>query len=207
MNILIYNILAAKNEGWEQLVILLIVFGIAIIKKIFSSIKNYSENQSKQYKEQQDTSVHPKRTYSKDDFKTIEQIRDEKIAQIRQRYGIAEQSKPKPQAQYEAERESLEEHPIREHIFEAPAPPPTYVPQVHRLKKKPSVQKPQEVIQQPSAYEQPQRAAHTFEHSKKLKIEAKETADDRLIRLSSPQDLRAAILYQEILGKPLALRD
>jgi FtsZ-interacting cell division protein ZipA len=211
MSNLIQNILASKNEGWEQLIILLIVFGIAIIKKIFSSIKSYSENQSHQYEEEQEheTSAHPKHIYSKEDFKTIEQIRDERKAKIRQRYGIPKPTKPMPQAysEPEPEPEPLEEQAIREHMFEAPPPPPVYVPPVHRPKKKPPVQMPQEVIQQHPAYAQPQTQTPLAEHGKKAKHEAKEVVDNRLIRLSSPQDLRAAILYQEILGKPLALRD
>ncbi len=208
MNIPIEHILA-KNEGWGQLIILAVVFGFAILKKIVSTIKDYSEQQkssdSSPYEEepQHKPSYHATHTYDKNAFKTIEQIRAEKAAAIRARYGIPEPHRIQ-EAPMELEPEqvaTLPAQPISERMFSPPPvrrePPPVYVPKKKTPRHVESVQHP--------AYAQNQATARPVTQVKHP--HKKESNSDMLISLSSPQDLRAAILYQEILGKPLALRD
>jgi hypothetical protein len=215
MNIPIQYVLA-KSEGWEQLIILAVVFGFAILKKIFSAIKEHSassdDSDSTVYEEppEHKPAYHATHTYDKDAFKTIEQIRDERAAAIRARYGIPEPGRPKPQIPMADEPPPLEEEPIREHMFEPPPvhrePPPVYAPPIPRKRPVAPPRLPEDV--QPAAYVM-SAAMQSVPQAKKHKHteHAAEVQSDMLIHLSSPQDLRAAILYQEILGKPLALRD
>lgn len=179
MNSLLKNLLAAKDGGWEQLIILVIIVGAAVIKKIFSSLKAYAEQQSEQQKQQPGEKPKPppvpgkhgKYTYDRSAFKTLEQLREEKIAQIRAAYGIPQPQQP---------------------VIEEPVP--VYVPK--KITKKHAEAAQAEYLKQEIISQQ---------------IKAKTAAQaeqprEMLIRLSSPADLRSAILYQEILSPPLALR-
>ncbi|MCE5341924.1 MAG: hypothetical protein LLF92_12500 [Planctomycetaceae bacterium] len=216
MNIEIQYVLA-KSEGWEQLIILAVIFGFAILKKVFSAIKDYSEQHSDSsddstaYEElpKHKPAYHATHTYDKNAFKTIEQIRDERAAAIRARYGIPEPGRPKPQIPMADEPPPLEEEPIREHMFEPPPvriEPPAYIPQkpkkmhVAAPPRQPEYVQPAYVM---SAAMQSVPQAKKHKHTE----HAAEVQRETLISLSSPQDLRTAILYQEILGKPLALRE
>lgn len=215
MNIPIQHILA-KSEGWEQIIVPLIIFAIVIIKKIFSTIKDYAAAQSEQFEEQEKPAhpqSHPQYSYSKDAHKTVEQMRDENRAKIRKRYGIPEPGRAKPPVRHEGEPEPLEEQPIREHLFDAPPPlrieKPAYVPPVYQPKKPTQVRQQEETTPPHPAYAQPQTVTHSVGPAKKAKqtSQKNESNDDTLIRLTRREDLRAAILYQEILGKPIALRE
>jgi hypothetical protein len=218
MNNELFNILAVKNEEWVQIAIFLVIFFFAILKKVFSGLKNYVESQSRQTEsglKEYTKPVQKRHVYSQDDFKTIEQIRDEKIAKIRAAYGIPEPKKltiPRPayeedqeaaappmptrQARQEMPPEVIEE-PIREQMFTSPPvqQEPEYIaPPVHR----PKVQK--KKIQ----------SAPAMTHAQQVIQKQKEPLRqprEMLVHLTSSEDLRAAILYQEILGKPLALRE
>jgi hypothetical protein len=219
MNVEIQNVLA-RNEGWQQLIPIVVVVALAILKKVFSAVKDYSEqhrdasdadDSAYEEKPEHKQSYHATHTYDKDAFKTIEQIRNEKAAAIRARYGIPEPRKAPP-APMEPEPEMVEQipaEPIRERMFTPPPVPrkPVYIPPVP--KKKPITPPPsqQENVYHP-AYAQPQAKPSAPQMKKSKHPEAAaETHNDTLISFASPQDLRAAILYQEILGKPLALRD
>ncbi len=192
------NILTAKDADWIQLVIFIIIFAVAILKKLFSSVKNYVEEQSELEEQQQasPSTGHAKYIYEQDAFKTIEQIREEKIAQIRAAYGIAETPKSVG-AEHFAEPMIREQVPAQDKMSASPPihqePTAVHMP---RIKKK---AKHAEAIH---AKERPQK-----EHASKPAEKAAEKHHELLVRLSSPEDLRNAILYQEVLGKPLALRD
>ncbi|MEN6385806.1 MAG: hypothetical protein ABFD79_11505 [Phycisphaerales bacterium] len=213
MNNLFQNIIAVKDDNWVQLLIFVVIFGIAILKKIFSGLKTYVEEQNRQAQEgsKQYTQAAKKtrHVYADDAFKTIEQMRDEKIAQIRAAYGIPEPKKapeiplyeePEPEelkpAGQQIRPEPMLAQPIREQMFSPPVqqepvytPPPVYRP---KIKKK---------------SQQRQRVeSKAAEHTAKPKEQTKPVYE-MIIKLSNPEDLRNAILYQEILGKPLALRD
>lgn len=172
------NILAAKNEGWEQLIIILVIFGFAIIKKIISVIKNMAEesrqNQEEQQKPLPPPRKHPKYAYDRNSDKTLEELRAEKIAQIRAAFGI-----PQPQ------------EPVRQPIYEQPQQRPI-------VKKKYRPAEP--VIAKEEKPSQVQPKSHT-EH--KPSVEPVRT----FLHLATQEDLRQAIIYQEVLGKPLALRE
>lgn len=212
MNIPIQYILA-KGEGWEQLIFLAVVFGLAILKKIFSVIKDYSEQQSDQPAEDDSTyekppqhklGYHATHTYDKNAFKTIEQIRDERAAAIRARYGIPEpgQASPAPMELEPPMAEPIANEPIGEQMFSPPPipPKPVYVPPKPK-KHRPAAPPPRqpEYVQHPAYVQKP--------HRQPEKIQDAKPQENILISLSSPDDLRAAILYQEILGKPAALRN
>jgi len=208
---LLKNLLASRNDGWEQLVILVIIVGGAILKKIFSAIHDYSQDKKTEQKDdddkqkkQQEWSAAVRRknsNYGNDVFKTIQQIRDEKVAEIRKAYGISE---PK----VTPEPELLEQEPVRlepEHTQFAeysmqmsrpkPEPKPAYIPPKKTFKKPVEVTKPQ--FPPVNEKHKPTTAAKVV----------KNYSHGTLIHLSSQEDLRSAILYQEILGKPLALRE
>lgn len=217
------NIVAAKNgEGWEQLIILAVVFGFAILKKLFSALKEYAEKQQTQQQQQprREETARPatprKRYYADSEFKTIEQLREEKIAQIRAAYGIPEPGHAPQRVHEEIEREKARQQELRreeirqeelrrqeirrEEIRQEQQmriePPPIHIP----AKKKKKAVQPQTV--QPTEY-----LRHETAPPHKARKPAESQGYEQIISLSSPQDLRAAILYQEILGKPLALRE
>ncbi|OQA02221.1 MAG: hypothetical protein BWY69_01166 [Planctomycetes bacterium ADurb.Bin401] len=216
------NLIAAKNgEGWEQLIIIAVVFGFAILKKLFSALKEYSEKQQTQQQPRREETARPaaarKRYYADSEFKTIEQLREEKIAQIRAAYGIPEPVKHIPKrVQEEIEREKARQQELRsEEIRQEELrrqdirseeirreqemriePPPIHIP----AKKKKKAFQPQTV--QPTEYLRHETAPP---HKAKRTVESKEY--EQIISFESPRDLRSAILYQEILGKPLALRE
>ncbi|GEM_PF-1981194 len=214
MNIEIQYVLA-RNEGWQQLIPIVVVVGLAILKKVFSAVKDYSEQHSDapdaaddsayEEKPQHKQNYHATHTYDKDAFKTIEQIRNEKAAAIRARYGIPEPRKQPPPAPMELEPEMVEHipaEPIRERMFSPPPVPqqqPRYV--APKPKKRPVAAPPRqaEFVQHPAYVQKPHQHSH--------KESDAETQNIPLVSFASPQDLRAAILYQEILSKPLALRE
>jgi outer membrane biosynthesis protein TonB len=210
MNNEFFNILAIKDEDWIQILIFVAIFAFAVLKKIFSGVKSFMEQQNQENErnmKEYAPSTQRKYTYTKDDFKTIEQIRDEKISQIRAAYGIPEPKKITiPRPEYEQQQASPVEQelppepapePIREQMFAPPpaheepvySPPPVYRPKIKKQKPQP---KPVET------------------HDQQAKHKAKETQPqgrELIVHLASAEDLRAAVIYQEILGKPLALRD
>jgi len=178
---LIKNMLAARNNGWEQLIFIIIVFAVPVLKGIFSGLKNMSsqtasnKDKNKEEPPQQKPAnrKHVKYTYEHGAFKTIEQLREEKIAQIRAVYGI-----PEPQTVETPQTEI-----------------PEYVPKIPDKKAvyaaKQNIKKTE--IHQPN-------------HTKAKHIESDVHPSETLIHLSSRQDLRSAILYQEILGPPVSMR-
>lgn len=200
------NLLAKVNI--EEFVPILI-FAAVIVVNVVKAIAQRKENkESKQPLRQNKTGRY---LSSENDFKTMEQLREERIEQIRKTFGITT--------------------PQRERKLVTPPPAPRSIPKpvVHR----PVIQKPvqQHIVQPQKVYtqsnariENPQmridanaavaRPANKVHHKKMAEKPAMileeittETADSRDMLFSSPQDLRKAILYQEILGKPLSLRE
>lgn len=196
MNFLFKNLLAAKDEGaWIQLVIVAVIIGVGIIKSIIRSVKAMAEEKSDESEDEpRPKPAKPKKRYIDADngFKTLEQLREEKIEQIRATYGI-----PEPPIQKEPQTITVEEP------LQAAVPEPQYIMPIERPIHRPRPKKP---------------AMHTATAGASSKIPAERSKSHipasqsaresvRELLFSSQQDLRNAILYQEILGKPLALRE
>jgi hypothetical protein len=203
MNFLFKNLLAAKDEGaWIQLVIVAVIIGVGIIKSIISGAKTMMEQKSDESEDEQTpVSAEPKKRYvdADDGFKTLEQLREEKIAQIRATYGI-----PEPPIQKEPQTISVEE-PLQLAAAE-PAYIPPSIPPPHPIEK--PIHRPRP--QKPVAHTATAAASSKISAEKsKAHIPAPQSATESIHKqlFSSPDDLRNAVMYQEILGKPLALRD
>jgi hypothetical protein len=180
------NLLAARDDNaWVQFIIIAVIIGFSVLKTIVRSIKAAAEQKSGQSK-YSPTPAKPKKRYVAADgsYKTLEQLREERITQIRAAFGI-----PQPPAEQEpAAAETLQ---IAEKIEKPPAPP---------------APEPQKVYAEPA----PSKVPASKIGSKPTKVSTdKQTVSETVYQLpfSAPQDLRTAILYYEILGKPLALRD
>jgi hypothetical protein len=167
------NLLAAKDgDTWIQVVVIAVIIGFSLLKAIARSIKAMAEKQKEQsqplFAQRPATK---KYVDNKGGYKTLEQLREERIAQIRAAFGI-------PQPPIEQEPAAAEAPQVVEKIEKPPAPSIPETQKVHTDKQKTHV---------PAA------------------VSSRETVHKLLF--SSSGDLRKAILYQEILGKPLALRD
>jgi hypothetical protein len=192
------NLLAVRDDDpWIQLIIVAVIIVFGIVKTIFRSIKATIEQKPDESKDSS-TPSKPKKRYVAADgsYKTLEQLREEKIAQIRAAFGI-----PQPPAE-----PSVEPPPIvveRPQVVETIGKP---IPVIHRPgTKKPSAYfepQPQKVYAEPAP-------SKISDEEHKAPTPSMLPADKTVYELlfSSRQDLRNAILYQEILGKPLALRD
>jgi cytoskeletal protein RodZ len=187
------NLLAARDDSpWVQLIIIVVIVGFSILKAIARKIKATAEQKSDQ-NEYSPAPSKPKKRYVAADssYKTLEQLREEKIAQIRAAFGI-----PQPP--------------------DEPASAVAETPQVERIEKPIPITGRQKV-KRPAAHFVPLPQEAYTEHSSskisaeehKAHIPSSPPTDKTIYELlfSSRQELRNAILYQEILGKPLALRD
>jgi len=188
------NLLAARDDNaWVQFIIIAVIIGFSVLKTIVRSIKAAAEQKSGQSK-YSPTPAKPKKRYVAADgsYKTLEQLREERIVQIRAAFGI-----PQPPAEQRyVPAETLQ---IAEKIEKPPAPP---------------APEPQKVYAEPFDRAQdrpaPSKVPASKIGSKPTKVSTdKQTVSATVHQLlfSAPQDLRTAILYYEILGKPLALRD
>jgi hypothetical protein len=175
------NLLAAKDEEvWGQLIIVAIVIAFGILKAIGRKIKSMAEQKSGQSEYSPASApAKPKKRYVAADgsYKTLEQLREERIAQIRAAFGI-----PEPPT----EQQSV----------------PAEAPLIAEKIEKPPAPEPQKVYAEPASPKIPAER-------KKVHVPASTPTEETVYKLlfSSPGDLRNAVLYQEILGKPLALRD
>ena len=191
---LFINLLAARDDDpWIQFIIVAVIIVFGIVKTIFRGIKAKMEQKSEESKDSS-TPSRPKKRYVAADgsYKTLEQLREERIAQIRAAFGIPEPPAEPPPVVVETPQ-------VVERI-EKPIP----VIQRPKVKKPPAyfVPPPQEVYAEPVSSKIPAE-----EH--KAHIPSSSPAGKTVYELlfSSRQDLRNAILYHEILSKPLALRD
>ena len=191
------NILAARGRDFDKflpLLIVAVVIVVNIIKVIARGVKSLSQQGGLENK-----SVRPQKPSryidTPDDFKTMEQLREEKIAQIRATFGI-----PSPQTEEEFEEPEKE-------LYVAPAPPP--MPK--KYIQKPQPRRVSATVSQPEMtplakhYEQPKHS--TAKHKQSSSSSKPQTLTPINAVFSSADDLRKAVLYQEILGKPVALRD
>jgi len=175
------NLLAARDDNaWVQFIIIAVIIGFSVLKTIVRSIKAAAEQKTGQSK-YSPTPAKPKKRYVAADgsYKTLEQLREERITQIRAAFGI-----PQPPAEQRyVPAKTLQ---IAEKIEKPPAPP---------------APEPQKTGAEP--------APSKIHAAKKTHAPALASSGETVHKLlfSSPSDLRKAILYQEILGKPLALRD
>ncbi|MDD5010975.1 MAG: hypothetical protein PHQ00_02515 [Phycisphaerae bacterium] len=162
---LIKNLLARGNDenAWIQILIIAAIIGFGILRKVVSeakaSMKKDSQGDEEGYQDANETIA------TDEDYRSLEQLREEKIAQIRAAFGI-----PEPPRQ--AVPRQVQKRPI-----------PVHRPVVKKAKPFPKA-----------------------EEAKQIKPVRPQQTEDILLKLSSPQDLRSAILYQEILGPPVALR-
>ena len=180
------------NEVWVQFIVIAAIVGFSILKAIIRGIsgaKTMAEQKPRQNEEKHQkpislTGGRGKYTYARGDYKTIEQLRDEKITQIRAAFGIPQ---PPPVMAEEVQSEPVpEQRPVRRTEVKRPKP----VPQ-----------------QSTAAVEThpPRHISHSKQPAKTGK-QISEKTENILIHLNSPQDLRSAILYQEILGPPVSMR-
>ena len=192
------NLLAAKDDSpWVQLIIVAVIIGFSVLKAIARKIKAMAEQKSDQ-NEYSPTPAKPKKRYVATDgsYKTLEQLREERIAQIRAAFGI-----PQPPD-------------------ELPAEPPPIVVETPQVVEK--IERPAAVIQRPKVRKPPVHSAPPLQEAYAEPVPSKTPAEENKAHIpslppagktvyellfSSRQDLRNAVLYQEILGKPLALRD
>ncbi|MGA2915161.1 MAG: hypothetical protein ABSE89_03960 [Sedimentisphaerales bacterium] len=206
MNFLFKNLLAARGPDesiWVQIIIVAVIIGVGIIKAIIRNAKTMVEQKSDESEDEPTPiSDKPKKRYVDADgsFKTLEQLREERIKQIRAAYGIPEppiQKEPQPIAAEELMQPDVEEP---QYIPSPASPPPlpTERPIHHPKHKKPVMHT------APAA-----APSKTFAEKGKAHVPVPQPAGESINKLlfSSPDDLRNAILYQEIIGKPLALRE
>ena len=197
MKLFFENILAARGRDLDKFlpfIIVAVVIIVNLVKVIARGVKSMSQQDGFESK-----SVRPQKPSkylnTADSYKTLEQMREEKIAQIKATFGI-----PSPPLEEFEEPE--------EELYIAPAvvaPPPVPVPQrrpvvVHRQKR--------------STVNESLPEHHTdkaFSWKPAVKPAGggvkKVSADIGDFCFSSPNDLRKAVVYQEILGKPVSLRD
>jgi hypothetical protein len=178
------NTLAARDSGeniFVQIIVMAAIIGFGILKKIVSDAKIATEQKHRQNDEKEHQPLQHNKTTRKyisgpdDEYKTLEQLRDEKRAQIRVAFGIPtplEDKKP----------------------VSIPPEPPRPVKKIEKPIYHAKTARPyaKEVGKKPSGVSAP------------LQTEA---GDMHKLLFSSPQDLRTAVLYYEILGKPVSLRD
>ncbi len=166
-----------KGGAWIQFVVIIAFIGFSVIKTFLRAKSEARKKES----QQGDSSSSPKprpvpKKYASDGgYKTLQQLRDEKRAQIRAAFGI-----PTP--------------PEEKKLVSTPPPtPPQPVKQIEKPFQRVKIAKP-----------------YAKQVSKQLHVSApsqSDTDDTHKLLFSSPQDLRTAILYYEILGKPVSLRD
>ena len=193
------NLLAAKGPDenvWVQIIVMAAIIGFGILRKIVSNAKATTEqepqqNDEEEHQPQQLNKTTVKRTSGTDDeYKTLEHLREERIAQIREAFGIPEPPKQVAPRQVES-RPMPQQRPVHRPVVKRPSPLPKSTASVEMEYAKPAEPK----------------AAPAHSRDKKQKhITPPTKTGDILIHLVSPQDLRSAILYQEILGPPVALR-
>lgn len=188
------NLLAARDSGegvFVQIIVIAAIIGFGILKKIVGEAKTAMEQKPQQddeeeYPPQQLNKTNAKHTLGTgDDYKTLEQIREEKVAQIRAAFGIPEPPKQAPLRRVES-RPIPQQGPVHRPVVKRPLP----------MSKKTETRyiKPDE-----------SKVAQVQNRDKKHVVQPDSTGNI-LINLASPQDLRSAILYQEILGPPVGLR-
>jgi hypothetical protein len=195
------NLLAAKGPDeniWVQVIFMAVVIGFGILKKIISGAKTAMkekprQNDEEEHQPQQLNKTTTKRTSAgtADEYKTLEQLREERVAQIRAAFGIPEPPKQAAARQVESRPIPLQQRPVHRPVVKRPPPLPKSSASVEMEYAKPA---------EPKA-----APAHSRDKKQKHITPPAETSNV-LIRLASPQDLRSAILYQEILGPPVALR-
>ena len=183
-----------KEGAWIQFVVIAAFIGFSVIKTFLRAKSAASEQKSEQSDSSPKPRPVPKRYASDGGYKTIQQIRDEKRAQIRAAFGI-----PTP--------------PGERKLVSTPPAPPQPVKQIEKPVQRAKIARlstdfasmPQEVY----AEAMPSKIS-AKQVSKQLRVSAPsqtDSDDTHKLLFSSPQDLRTAILYYEILGKPVSLRD
>jgi hypothetical protein len=173
------NLIAArskpKGDDWIQFVVIIAIIGFSVIKTFIRAKSAAFKRQPEQDDDSSPKPPVPKKYASDGGYKTLQQLRDEKRAQIRAAFGI-----PTP----------LEDKKLISTLSEPPRlVKKTEKPLYHAKTARPSAK---EVSKKPSGVSAP------------LQTEADDTYK---LLFSSPQDLRTAVLYYEILGKPVSLRD
>jgi hypothetical protein len=197
------NLLAARvkpgDEFWVQFIVIAAIVGFSIIKAIVRGVKTMAEQKPRQEDEEKPqrplTGGRGKYVDARGDYKTLEQLRAEKITQIRAAFGIPE---PPPVMAEQIQSEPLpEQRPVYRPVVKRPPPPPKST----AYEEKEIVEPARPMISKKKIYPD-----HSMD--KKHITPPAPPAETRgiLIHLGSPQDLRSAILYQEILGPPIALR-
>jgi hypothetical protein len=200
MYFLFENMLAARGPDesvWIQFIVIAAIVGFSIIKAIVRGVKTMAEQKPRQEDEEKPqrplTGGRGKYVDARGDYKTLEQLRAEKITQIRAAFGIPE---PPPVMAEQVQSEPLpEQRPVYRPVVKRPPPPP-----------KSTAYEEKEIVEPTGPMISKKKIHPDHSRDKKHITPPAETGSDILIHIRSPQDLRSAILYQEILGPPVALR-
>ncbi|MBN1787702.1 MAG: hypothetical protein JW806_04840 [Sedimentisphaerales bacterium] len=188
------NLLAARNgpkEGLVELLVITAIIGFSVIKTFIRARAEMKQRESDKDSPQRSKPAHRKYAVDKNyEHKTLEQIREEKKAQIRAAFGI-----PTPPE----EKKLVTPHP--------PATRPRPVVQRY-TEPKPEKRVVRPIQQHPKAARLPaKQISKKVSHTTDAAPGQAQAENAYNMLFSSPRDLRTAILYSEILGKPVALRD
>jgi hypothetical protein len=206
MNSLFETILAARPgrkpgiDTWMPFIIIAVIIVFNVVRAIVSNIKSASEKTNTGRNERrpvQPAQFRKTSQYVSSDknYKTLEQLREERIAQIRAAFGI-----PTPPN----ERKLVSPPP-------PPAPPAQPTPPRQQFVKKqaPQYKHIRPAVRHDENYDKASEAPNAVKTGQQTASHHSQADAGKVFDFffHSQQDLQKAILYQEIIGKPLALRN
>ena len=204
MNSLFENILAARRkpgvDTWMPFIIIAVIIVFNVVRAIVGAVKSASEKMNTDRNEHRPVQPAKFRKISghaspDKNYKTLEQIRAERMEQIRSAFGI-----PTP--------------PNERKLVSAPPPPAPPVqpppPRQQFVKKQtPQYKHSRPVVLYDKNYEKMPEDTNAVKTGQRTASHHSQANAGKVFDFffHSQQDLQKAILYQEILAKPLALRD
>ena len=207
-------IVAAGDSGWEDLIVVVIFAGLAILRAIFSSLTKKKEQKNQQ--ELQD-SLRQRRRQSQKRYKPLdEQGRPTQQPHQHRTFQVD----PEP---VKSDRQQIKSEPITIDTLQIEDEPKNnglqrYKERIEQAKRKALAQRriAQQVMMKSKKATHPQDAKSQTKHVKPTAAQAphKNTSNDISpqpieinLLLSNPENLRSAFILTEILNKPLALRN
>jgi hypothetical protein len=201
MNSLFETILAARRspgvDTWMPFIIIAVIIVFNVVRAIVSNIKSVSEKTNADRSKRRPVPFRKTGGYVSSDknYKTLEQLREERIAQIRSAFGI-----PTPPS----ERKLVSPPP-------PPAPPAQPTPPRQQFVKKqvPQYKRIRPAVRHDENYDKASEAPNAVKTGQQTASHHSQADAGKVFDFffHSQQDLQKAILYQEIIGKPLALRN
>jgi hypothetical protein len=207
MNSLFENILAARRspgvDTWMPFIIVAVIIVFNVVRAIVSYLKSASEKTNADRNERRPVPPAKFRKAGRDtssdkNYKTLEQLRAERIAQIRSAFGI-------PTPPNERKLVSPPARPVQ-------PPPPVPLPPLRQQfvkKQAPQYKHSRPVVLHDKNYDKTSEDTNVVKTGQQTASHHSQANAGKVFDFffHSQQDLQKAILYQEILGKPLALRD